>query len=138
MEIQAFCSISHHVNALVSKTQEPAALVENVKLYSLLSFTDTWLTASILDANLELPDVTATRADLVDPGHTYCNRGQAHLWASGSEERGPVMFRLYKYPRWCDPSVSTQHSIHTSSISGDHRGLCRGGARLAKAPYCYL
>lgn len=47
-----------NVNSLPNKIDELAALVNNVRTYrecSLLCFCETWLTANILDANVELP-----------------------------------------------------------------------------------
>lgn len=55
-----------NVNSLANKTDELAALVKNVRIYrecSLLYFTQTWLMASIPDANMDLPGFTTVTAE---------------------------------------------------------------------------
>ncbi|XP_017541663.2 uncharacterized protein LOC108413582 [Pygocentrus nattereri] len=52
-----------NVNSLVNKTDELAALVRNQRIYrecSLFCFTETWLTANIPDANVNIPGFVTT------------------------------------------------------------------------------
>ncbi|KAI3369253.1 hypothetical protein L3Q82_007798 [Scortum barcoo] len=57
--------IMGNVNSLPNKIDELAALTKNLKTFrecSLLCLTETWLTASIPHANVELPDFSTVRA----------------------------------------------------------------------------
>lgn len=83
--------IMGNVNSLPNKIDELAALTRNVKTFrecSLLCFTETWLTASIPDANVELPDFSAVRAD-------------RDTRACGKRKGGGLT--LYVNKRWCNP-----------------------------------
>ena len=80
-----------NVNSLPNKIDELAALTKNVKTFrecSLLCFSETWLTASIPDANMELPDFTTVRAD-------------RDTRACGKRKGGGLA--LYVNKRWCNP-----------------------------------
>ena len=80
-----------NVNSLANKTDELAALVMNVKLYSecsLLCLKETWLTSNIPDLNVELPGFTTVRAD-------------RDLKLSGKRKGGGLA--LYVNIRWCNP-----------------------------------
>lgn len=55
-----------NVNPLLNKIDKLAARTKNVKTFkecSLLCLTETWLTADIPDANVELLDISVVRAD---------------------------------------------------------------------------
>ncbi|KAI3352144.1 hypothetical protein L3Q82_020954 [Scortum barcoo] len=83
--------IMGNVNSLPNKIDELAALTKNLKTFrecSLLCLTETWLTASIPDANVELPDFSTVRAD-------------RDTKACGKRKGGGLA--LYVNKRWCNP-----------------------------------
>lgn len=87
------------VNSLVNKTDELSALVKNVRIYresSLLCFFESWLTASISDANVNLPGFTTFRAD-------------RDTKASGKRKGGGLV--LFTNNRWCNPGHVTVKTI---------------------------
>ena len=80
-----------NVNSLPNKIDELAALVKNVKTYrecSLLCFSETWLTTSIPDANMELPGFSTVRSD-------------RDTNACGKQKGGGLA--IYVNTRWCNP-----------------------------------
>lgn len=83
--------IMGNVNSLLNKIDELAALTENIKTFkkcSLLWFTEMWLTASIPDADVELPDFSTVRVD-------------RDTRAYGKRKGGGLA--LYVNKRWCNP-----------------------------------
>lgn len=80
-----------NVDALTNKVDELSALV-NYRVYyresSLFIFTETWLTGSIPDANVDLPGFTPVRA----------NRDTN---ACGKSKGGGLI--IYVNKRWCHP-----------------------------------
>uniref|UniRef100_A0A3B1JXG3 Reverse transcriptase domain-containing protein n=1 Tax=Astyanax mexicanus TaxID=7994 RepID=A0A3B1JXG3_ASTMX len=84
-----------NVNSLANKTDELAALVRNQRTYwecSLFCFTETWLTASIPDANVNIPGFVTVRAD----------RDSAR---SGKSKGGGLAILINN--RWCNPGHVT-------------------------------
>lgn len=75
--------------ALVNKTDKLAELVKNTKTYregSLLCFSETWLTTSIQDANMELPGFSTVKAEMQTPPGSgreedskWCNPGHVNV-----------------------------------------------------------
>lgn len=93
--------IQGNVNSLQNKIDELAALVKNVRIYwecSLLCFCETWLTASILDSNVELPTFSTVR-----------DTKACRKWKRGG-------YAMYVNTRWCNPG---HVSIKISSCCRD-------------------
>ncbi|KAK0137859.1 hypothetical protein N1851_025941 [Merluccius polli] len=83
-----------NVNALANKMDELSALI-NRRIYresSLFIFTETWLTCSTPDANVELPGFTSVRAD-------------RDTKACGKSKGGGLI--VYVNNRWCNPGHVT-------------------------------
>ncbi len=88
-----------NVNALPNKMDELAALIKNQQTYRescLIILTDTWLTAHIPDANVELPGFTTVRAD-------------RDTNASGKSKGGGLV--LYVNNRWSNPGHCSIKSV---------------------------